>query len=267
MKHFSLLLLLMSAVAARANDASLDFSGTPRQMSGHPSVEMKSEIVRLSIGRDTVRADCRFEFVNHGAACDVRVGFPDDSFERMGGGYEDQMPPSGFASFRSFVDGREVPTRIVKGPVAGGEGTIWRVKTVHFAARGRAGSIRHLREVYATAIGGEMTWPSGRAGYTLHTGSSWRGPIGRSEIIATFERAPQNRVAATALETLLSDPAKELFRDEAASARMTVLMKTPGNVVYSGPGRASVKGNVVRWVRTQWRPTSKDDIAFWFKMP
>lgn len=112
-----------------------------------------------------------------------------------------------------------------------------------------------------------MTFLSQLAGYTLHTGSSWRGPIGRSEIVVTFERAPNRTLRVIALDSLKSNPKLELYQEDAAVARMVTLMKKWGNVVYSGPGRPHVQGNTLRWIRTHWRPTIKDDISFWFKMP
>ena len=63
---------------AYANDASLSTSGTPKLMSGHPSISMESEVVRMLIGKEKVSVNCEFVFVNHGPATTVRMGFPDN---------------------------------------------------------------------------------------------------------------------------------------------------------------------------------------------
>jgi hypothetical protein len=200
--------LFCAVVPARANDASLDLSGSPRLMAGHPSVRMQSERIFLRVEKNRVQADCRFTFVNTGPACVVRMGFPDDSYERRASASTDAPFKSGFTSFQSYVDGRAVPTRTesaADSPTAGGDNTLWRVKMVAFGARGKRNSVRRVREVYTVPIGSELTFLSSLAGYTLHTGSSWKGPIGKSEVEVLFAR-PLGRRALRAFSMAELNP-------------------------------------------------------------
>jgi hypothetical protein len=256
--------------AVRANDASLDLSGSPRLMAGHPSVRMQSERIFLRVEKNRVQADCRFTFVNTGPACVVRMGFPDDSYERRASASTDAPFKSGFTSFQSYVDGRAVPTRTesaADSPTAGGDNTLWRVKMVAFGARGKRNSVRRVREVYTVPIGSELTFLSSLAGYTLHTGSSWKGPIGKSEVEVLFAR-PLGRRALRALSMADLNPTNRPLTEGDTIERIAGPLKMPGTVVYQGPGRAQVLGGrSLRWVRTNWRPTKKDDIVLHFKMP
>jgi hypothetical protein len=47
--------LFCAVVPARANDASLDLSGSPRLMAGHPSVRMQSERIFCASRRTASR--------------------------------------------------------------------------------------------------------------------------------------------------------------------------------------------------------------------
>lgn len=260
-------LCLAGPGVAQANDASLDLSGTPRLMAGHPSVTMQSEVISLVVGRESVVADCRLVFVNTGSACTVRMGFPDDSWERDSSTPEDAPFKSSFTSFQSYVDGKVVPTRVESGPQANGLNTIWRVKSVAFGTRGKSRSTRRVREKYTVPIGGEMTFLSKLAGYTLHTGASWKGPIGRSEITARFDR-PLKRGQMRAISMAALNTGGRDVTEGDTMGRIGEALRRTGTVVYEGPGRAQVlAGHRLRWVRTKWRPTRKDDIVLYFKMP
>jgi hypothetical protein len=60
-----------------ANDGGIAFGGSPGLLNGHPSVSMSSELIRIEVSKLELKADCTFVFVNHGPACEVRMGFPD----------------------------------------------------------------------------------------------------------------------------------------------------------------------------------------------
>lgn len=236
---------LLSGVAS-ANDGGINVGGSPELLKDHPSVQMAGEDVRITVGRETLTADCRFVFQNHGAACTVRMGFPD----RGTGAYDPDEegphnPPSGtFVSFQSWVNGAATPTRLIR---AHQEGEYWHTKTVHFPSHSRV----IVRDLYTQRVSGqisELEVMVTRVGYVLHTGASWHGPIGRSEISVHF-LAPE-----------LQGKALRLISGDGMKVKDADWKHHPEWIYYVGPGRPSVSGQTVRFSRTAWRPAEKDDI-------
>lgn len=247
-----------STVPARANDGGISYGGSPHLLSGHRSVRMASEVIRISVGSEVVRTDCLFRFHNTGPACTVRMGFPDrgvgasDPDEETDAQTVMKTPAkTTFLSFRSFVDGRPVKTRLVRGS-KGGE--YWHTKVVRFPAHATV----LVRDVYTERLGGGITSVKGGSGnarqfgYVLHTGSSWHGTIGSSRVIVAFEdkRLP-NSLRAVPLEQVANHNDGRDLKGEAP---------TPDTVVWSGPGAPVVKGRTLIFTRTNWRPTPSDDL-------
>src|SRR5207248_4478290 len=113
-----------------------------------------------------------------------------------------QPPHGNFRYFRSYVDGARVRTRVVR---AGPDAHFWHVKTVRFPAHGR----RVIRDVYEEAVGEQLLLVRNcavahQAAYTLRTGASWRGRIGRAEVIITFRRRRMRGPLAPARNPLKS---------------------------------------------------------------
>jgi hypothetical protein len=237
-------------MTAAANDGGLTFGGTPKMLQSHPTVAMRSETVRLSVGKEEVRVDCRFTFENKGAARRVRMGFPDhgvgeDAFEE-----EVTAVKARLRRFRSYVNGKPAVTTLIRGK---DPNVLWHTKTVLFPVNGQ----REVRDTYVTPVGSQISEVNTlvhRASYVLHTGSSWRGAIGKSVIEVTFDRASvpgplrPMRLGAGSKETLYG-------RDWSSQS---------GCIYYQGPCKPEVRGRTLRFVRTNWRPTSKDDIALYF---
>ncbi|MDQ2800295.1 MAG: hypothetical protein M3Y13_11725 [Armatimonadota bacterium] len=245
---------LLCASGARANDGGISFGGSPRLLTGHQSVTMQSEVVRVNVGEDKVHVDCQFVFQNAGPACTVRMGFPDqsrgaDSPEEEG----EQNPPKGaFLSYVSYVDGVRVPTQTLH---AGESGNFWHAKTVHFAANGR----HRVHDVYSLGVGSQIA-AMGNGGYRqtyyiLHTGSSWHGSIGHTQVIVTF--SPAATSAPLVLKPLSSIPQQE-------PAAYHWEHSPKGLVIYRGPSRPQVQGRTLRFERSHWRPAYKDDILLYF---
>src|SRR2546421_6444969 len=201
--HSGALVFIMisaSAGTSRADDAAIAFGGNPKMLHGHPSIRMVSERVIIVAGTKTDAVDCRFVFKNEGPACNVRMGFPDEG----DGSYltaieEGDMPhPYGcIQHFRSWIDGRRVATTTVEnknyenGPVS------WHTKIVHFAA----GQTRVVTDRYSVPWG-LIHDPTIRiTQYTMHTGSSWKGPIGSAVLSVTFRerRGPLKALPFTAI--------------------------------------------------------------------
>ncbi len=137
---------------ASANDGGISMGGTPRLLSGHPSVSMTSEVINIVVDKDGYTVDCRFVFTNTGPACAVRMGFPDegsganDPDEENGAEDIQHTPPrTTFTSFRSYIDGNPAATKLVRGSE---EGHYWHTKMVRFPANG----VRRIRDVYTQRI-------------------------------------------------------------------------------------------------------------------
>jgi len=245
-------LALLLTVEAGANDGEIAFGGSPRLLKGHSTVSMQSERVKVDVGEETVTVDCRFVFRNNGPACSVRMGFPD---EGQGGANPEQdgqvpVPRGTFTSFRSYVDGRPQATRLIR---ADRPGKYWHAKTVRFPARGQ----RLVRNVYTLPVGSQITRTSSlvrQAFYVLHTGASWNGPIGRTEVEVVFHR---KRMAAPLRPVRMSRSGRDgVYAAKWAGDR--------ARVYYQGPGRPQVSGKTLRFVRTNWRPAPSDDILLFF---
>ncbi len=241
---------------ARADDGGLSFGGSPRLLSGHPSVSMQSEIVTMAVGSETVKVDCLFVFRNDGPACAVRMGFPDEgrgSEDPDEEGVDTSHPPKGtFTSYVSYVDGARVPTQIVR---AGTPGNFWHTKTVRFAAN----STRRVRDVYTLGTGGQIAAMGNgeysETYYILHTGASWHGPIGRAELDITFApgavRGPIHLVPLSAVKD--NEPQNYNWPHGA-----------PGTVIYRGPSAPTVQGRTLRFVRSNFEPGYLDDVLLYF---
>lgn len=243
--------------AALANDGGISMGGSPGLLKGHPSVRMTDEVIRITVGAETVTVDCRFTFTNHGPACTVRMGFPDQGFgaydpDEEGGEEVMKTPPkTTFTSFRSYVEGKPVAARLIR---ADKPGAYWHTKTVRFPAQG----IVHIRDLYTQRIsGGIVTTPKGegsvkQVAYVLHTGASWHGSIGRTEVIVTFHDA---KLTAP----LKPVPLARVSRSHNARD-LRAPLSSPGIVVWRGPCPPTVAGRTLRFVRENWHPKERDDI-------
>jgi hypothetical protein len=255
----SILTFCGAARQARANDGGISFGGSPRLLTGHPSVSMQSEIVRMRIGEEKVTVDCTFIFQNQGPACTVRMGFPD-----QGQGADDpdeegvhNPPTSAFDTFKSYVNGKPISTKLVRSQ----QSIFWHTKTVSFPANSHV----VIRDVYTTSVGAHIEEKGSvhLANYILHTGASWHGPIGRSEVIITF----QSKHISAPLRPVPVHYAPEVVRRQYLvnkKIETTDWNKVTGRVYYVGPCAPTAHGNSLRFVRTNWRPTERDDIYLAF---
>lgn len=237
------------------NDGGLTMGGSPTLLKGHPTVSMASEVIRMTVSNTAVLTDCTFVFVNKGPACDVRMGFPDQGFGAEGP-YEGTGPEewdtveirSVFTWFKSWVNGKMVSCETVKGKNVG---ELYRAKTVHFPANGKV----VVRDRYSMRPGGGIVADgdaySKETGYILHTGSSWRGNIGRSTIIVEFD--------AGSIKTPVSFQYSSNRRKD--PGYFNKFRKPKQGIICYGPSKPSLKGRTLTFVRKNWRPTENDDIS------
>lgn len=257
--RFSLLLAVFLATVAscRANDGALSLGGTPRLMSSHKTVSMQSEVIRMTVGEETVTVDCRFVFRNVGPACTVRMGFPDQGRGDVpgadGADFVNKKKPikTSFQSFASYVNGRKTATKILRGA---GMGEYWHVKMVRFPAK----SVVRVRDVYTQPVGAQIT--SGRSvlsqvSYILRTGASWKGTIGSTDIFVMFQRKrPASPLRPAGLKRGQED--KTLFEtDWTGDAH---------RVYWRGFAAPTVQGNTLHFRRRNWRPTDRSDLYLAF---
>ncbi|HLK60973.1 MAG TPA: hypothetical protein VKU00_30695 [Chthonomonadaceae bacterium] len=248
--------LAILSVCASANDGGIAFGGSPGLLRGHPSVSMTSEVVKITIQGHQSRVVCDFVFTNHGPACRVRMGFPDEGYgasdpDEEEADFKDKPPHTTFTSFRSYVDGKPTATKLIR---ANTEGHYWHTKTVFFPAN----SALHIRDVYTQDIGGGIVQAgqkggqADQVGYVLHTGASWHGPIGRSEIDITFPA----KLIHGALRPV---PVRRISKAK-NDPRWLKSRVAPNVIVWEGPCAPTVHGRTLRFVRTNWRPKASDDI-------
>ncbi len=150
--------------AIHADDGWVGNSGSPHLMSGHRTVQMKSERVVITVGRQRTRVSASFLFVNNGPATVVRMGFPDENEGQPGGA---------ITGFRSWVNGRRVSIRHISG-----DQMMWYAKKVAFPAH----SSLEIKDQYAVETG-VARW--GRNGmYHLANYTSIREHHGKEEFSA-----------------------------------------------------------------------------------
>ena len=156
------------------DSAVVGVGGVIKPMESHPSIVLRSHVVKIKLAPTHADVDCTFVLHNTGKATSVLIGFPES------GGGAIEVPTTGFQYFRSYVDGKRVPVRVQqqRRDVDPGGYFRWYLKRVRFGA----GQTRVIRNVYRAPLGaisnGEEFFH-----YILVTGASWKGKIGRSDII------------------------------------------------------------------------------------
>jgi len=245
------LLLLSCCVPALANDSEIAFGGSPRLVTGKSTVSMQSENVKISIGDESVKVECRFVFKNYGPACTVRMGFPDQG---EGAANPEEEGPvkhikGTFDSFKSWVGGQPVSTKLIR---AERPGHYWHAKTVQFASNATV----EVRDLYTVTVGSQITRDAGsvrQAAYMLHTGSSWAGNIGKTEIEVSFHR----KDVSGPLKVVQIPSGGEVYGDKTVPLH-------PHGIAFRGGCAPAISGTTLRFVLTNWRPTKKDDLLLLF---
>lgn len=224
---------------------------------------MESEVIRIKVGEKIVTVDCAFVFKNSSRASKtVRMGFPDiglgahDPDEENGPDPMKTPPRTTFLSFKSDINGRDIPTRLIR---ANAPGRFWHTKNVEFAA----GKTTTVHDVYTQSVGGGLVSAAKGHGsvkhvsYILHTGASWHGNIKRSEVIVSFE----NGVVPSKSQIIsLSKVAKG-----GDGRSLKTALPAPNAIVWKGCAKPVLNGETLRFVRVNWKPKVKDDIDVYFR--
>lgn len=180
-----MVLLLVQAAPALANDAGLRVEGGEggaiRLLSEHPLVAMRSERIRVELGRREAEVSCTFVFVNTGTApVTVVMGFPETAHVDLDCTDPAEAKGCGFTWFRSTVDGKTVAVSPSRWEVDKGKrySTRWRVKRVRFGPRQTRTVVNTYRVPHGYLGDRRETFR-----YRLDTGASWKGPIRSVEVV------------------------------------------------------------------------------------
>lgn len=239
------MLALGCAGICSADDGWVPLQGSESSLNEHPTIQMKSEVVVATIHQKYADVDCRFRFVNHGGATDVRMGFPDQSSQG-------EISASIYEKFKSYVDGKIAKTKF---EVI--DNNAWQTKTVHFA-KGETKIVRNTYRVDHTEL---SLGPIGKFiqgfDYVLRTGATWQGKIEQCEVRVTFDKGvgPQKLTSKS-----LMDGA-----ECGAFAQSLEFWKShPNGIVWSGPCKPKISGRTLTYLTTNLEPTEKSDIGFLF---
>jgi len=248
--------IICGAPGANADDGGISFGGSPHLLDAHSSVSMQSEVVQVNIQKDLIKVDCKFVFHNGGPKSTVRMGFPDQGLGAAEP-YQGDPVPTGpnlkatFDSYESYVNGKKVPTKLVP---TNKRSLYWHTKTVTF----KANSDCIIRDVYTLPPGRQLTNENGayqQTSYTLQTGASWHGPIGKADIV--FHFAPELVPKGIHLKALKSLPEPDL-------QHLKWSQMPEGTVIYDGVSEARLAADTVSFAKSNFRPTTKDDIHLYY---
>lgn len=193
MKRIFVVVMLLAgaflSVPVRANDGSAAGKGGSMSLlkGEHRDIQMVRELVWIEIERESYFTTVDFEFLNHGPAQTVKMGFPES------GGGEDlserHREKSAFIHFATWVDGHMVAAkRGLTSRNSEGYDALW-VKTVAFKRPQR----RHIRVRYQSRVGRMASWFSeGGSRFVTYnfTGGNWRGDVRESTLIAILHCRP-----------------------------------------------------------------------------
>lgn len=201
MRSIWVFVLLATVSLARADDAYWVTVGGAGDFGKSKNIRMAAEDVRIQLSNDHMHVRASFDFRNDGPAETVTMAFP----EAMRN-FEMRDRSLAIHHFRSWVDGRRVPTFRKKSPkVEVGASAVW-LKKVSFSSRGR----RHVVCEYdATYPGGDFT----DAFYILESGATWKGPIGDCRLTVDWSRM-RNRGEPQFSSTKNFDPLPPTARGE-----------------------------------------------------
>ena len=171
--------------AALADDTSIGATGGSAYPIRSTDVRLAAETVQATCFGSFVEYRVDFRFVNEGAGRRIKLGFPFNYTVASENGPE---APVGFQAWREGepLSVRAVPGRYADGVATGG----YFVHKAYFPPGATAITVSYLAESSGTARGRRAGADPGDPGfgmaawyeYWLHTGSTWKGPIGEAVV-------------------------------------------------------------------------------------
>lgn len=187
--HFRwrLALLSLAALLGAASQACaqviINYGGTPTRLSGGSAVSLERETVGLQVGEGIVRVTGRYQFKNRGEASNVTIGLPAFVYGAM--------DPPILGDLRVVSRKRSLKTRLVSSSKYPKIAEEFYAVTLSF----KAGEAREISADYVVSVGAFLYSEKGRSGgiseadYVCGGGSTWKGLVGRSQIMLQFQRA------------------------------------------------------------------------------
>lgn len=189
----ALILALCCALTCLADDSQVGESGGAVQpLAGeNHAIAMDKETVDIQVFlSDAARGysyevDCNFVFRNtSNRTVAVTMGFPESA--GIDDPSEPNPSPTHFQDFRTWVDGKPIPVKLI--PSGKDPFEFWWVKKLTFAPK----QTRHVRNHYSASMSGavvsaeEAHAPTGHVraslSYRLDTGATWKGKIGSATV-------------------------------------------------------------------------------------
>ena len=225
------------APAASPSPADSPSSATPAA-TPQSSVTLVSERVHITIGEKEVHVESTSEFVNHGAACTVGIGLPDQV----------RATPHTFAL---RIDGRLTRTGVIYCAKPNG---VWHERSLVFRNHGK----HTVHSEYTLPLEAQSALDGSyyQIFYTLGDGGTWPDYIEHSEVEITFDRA-----SVPGKLNLL--PTEILGESHMANVQWSHF--GPGTVVFQAPATPAKDGKTLTFVRDHWKPAPGDDLALFWK--
>jgi hypothetical protein len=232
---------------ATAQSAALVWGGNPKVLSKESSVHMDSEKIKLKIGHTWTSVTCAFVLRNDGPACKVRIGFPDQGW---GPKADSDDEDAKLGSFQAFVDGKKTTTEPVSGE-EGGASIVWHERTIPFTRH----QTRYILDQYKVRTGTAIASgniPIHEVAFLMHTGSSWKGPIKKVNVVAEFD---EDLVP----DDITAEPARQLHVKWATDYDGWDQVSR-GTVYYHAFARPSVDGTTLTFDAHNLQPSARSDI-------
>lgn len=223
-----------------ANDGWAVYLGGEQSVRPHPQIRMIKEYITIDVGDHSAWVTCTFWFRNGGPSTSVGMAYPDESTSTSDGVAVPQLK-----DFRSSVDGKPVETQFQLIRNGG-----YRIKRVNFGP----GQTRMVVNRYRIPLGSVAS--RGQVyvhdlHYTFSTGASWKGQIGRTELVTRFNGRFRPRRVLNA-KLLESDGPRSFWKDHQT------------DLFQDGP-TGKLLANEYRILRRNWRPTESDNVRLRFR--
>ena len=183
-----IILFIMASLTGLANDGYLGtWSGNP--VPGKSTdIEMSRELIYIKVHREYSQVFCKFWFYNHGKTEKVKVGFPDASSSG------DEDPTTPLEKFTSIVNGKPIDLKHELQVISldtfdfDNDGNkkdtyafrTWYTKDIEFSGH----DTTVIEDYYQARNSGFIDLMfMGQVFYFIGTGSTWKGAIGRGDII------------------------------------------------------------------------------------
>ena len=179
------LLLFLLPLQAFANDGYSGGVGETPMPRNSKDIIMEKEVVHVILHEDFAEVECAYQFKNTGKAQAVMMGFPERPHQDS-----DFLP---ITIFRAYIDEKEIPVKMTEvtleqgqfGYEEYGEKSNWFIQEVPFEAGERKVVVNRYLGPHGGTVSPASSYMTNFA-YILHTGATWKGKLGRSDVIVTF---------------------------------------------------------------------------------